>query len=344
MKVILRLLMPALVAVLTPLTHAAVPVLLEGQFYDEAGQRYLTLSKGDFGSIKVSVRFAGDPGSEARWDGQGKAGVKEVQFAQIVGEDQTPGTYFIASVSESKAEITFKPGQKEPQDMGINGIYRRLSEAKQQQNARKELQAAEDRLSASLKNASRTWSTKERPALAAWKEQWPDMQQRWLALMQPPTTDSAAQAALPKTATAGTLAQAHVTARGYYFVEAQPDARVGPGWDGEYDDFGGGHASLRLSQTGTLRVALSYFRFSEAFASELSASAPPEAQKENADGSLTAEFLIPRLPDTPKDQPEKLRLTKYGRYLKVETDPARPATSGKGWYDGIYRATAPAES
>lgn len=325
---------------LTLTAQAATPLLLEGHFYDEASQRHLTLSKGEFGSVKITVRFAGDPGSDARWEGQGKAGVKDIQFAQIVGEDQTPGTYFLASLSESKAEISFKPGQKEPQDAGINGTYRRLSETKQLQVARKEYQAAEERLATAIKNASRIWSAKERPALAAWKEQWPSMNQRWLALSHPPQANATAEA--QKTA-AGWLAQAQAAARGYSFVEAQPDMRVGPGWDGEYDDFGGGHASLRVSNTGTLRVTLSYFRFSENFTSELTASAPTEAQKQASDGTLTAEFQIARVPDSPADQPEKLRLSKYGRYIKVETEPVSPAQPGKGWFDGIYRATAPAE-
>lgn len=342
MKALPRLLIPVLLAMLAPGSQAAPPVLLEGHFYDEAGQRHLTLSRGGFGSMKISVRFAWDPGSEARWEGQGRAGVKEIQFAQVVAEDQSPGTYFTASISESKAVIAFKPGQREPQDMGINGTYRRLSEAKQLQTARKEHQAAEERLSTALKNASRSWPQKERPALSAWKEQWPAMSQRWLALSHPLPGNAEAQAAARTTA-AWWLAQAQASARGYHFIEAQADARAGPGWEGEYDDFGGGHASLSLSKTGALRITLSYFRFSEAFTSEVTASAPPEAQKASPDGTLTAEFLIPRIPDSPADQPDKLRLTKHGRYLKVETEPARHPQPGKGWFDGIYRATAPAQ-
>lgn len=314
-----------LVARLAP---AAEPPTAEGSYFDETTQRHLTVKSGEFGSLRLTVRFAGDPGSEARWEGQGRLQDKLLIFSPLVGEDQTPGVYFSAKMSESKLDVGFKAGQREPQDMGINGSYRRVSEAKLLQLARKEADAASDRLAAAWKNTAKQRPTIERAAFADWKTQWPELQARWLALASP-AAGKPAEIEFTK---------AHALARAYAFVETLPDPATSKGWEGEYDDFGGGHASLRVGRDGSLRLSLNCFRISENGASELSAMAPPEAQGKTADGSLTAELSVSRQADAPAHLPAKIRLIKLGRYLRVDTEPA-PKEVGCGWFDGLYRGS-----
>jgi hypothetical protein len=306
------------------LAQAAETPSAEGSYFDESTRRHLSVTRGEFGSLRVTVRFAGDPGSEARWEGQGRLLEKLLVFAPLVGEDQTPGVHFAARLSETKLEVGFKPGQREPQDMGINGSYRRVSEAKLLQLARKEADAAADRLAAAWKNSAKQRPAKERAAFADWKQQWPEMQARWLALAAP---DKPANQA---------FARAHALARAHAFVESLPDPAAGEGWEGEYDDFGGGHASLRVGRDGSLRLNMNCYRLNENAAGELSAVAAPEAQGKTADGSLTAELVVNRQADAPAHLPVRIRLVKAGRYLRVETEPA-PQDVSRGWFDGLYR-------
>lgn len=308
------------------LTPAADPPAAEGSYFDEATSRHLTVTRGEFGSLRLTVRFAGDPGSEARWEGQGRLQDRLLVFAPLVGEDQTPGVYFAGRLSETKLEVGFKPGQSNPQDMGINGSYRRISETKLLQLARKEADAAADRLAAAWKNTARQRPSKERAAFADWKAQWPGLQARWLALAAPGAGRPAEME----------FAKAHALARAYAFVETLPDPAASEGWEGEYDDFGGGHASLRVSRDGSLRLNLNCFRLSENGAAELSAVAAPEAQGQTADGNLTAELTVSRQTDAPAHLPAKIRLIKLGRYLRVQAEPAEKDFS-RGWFDGLYR-------
>jgi hypothetical protein len=308
------------------LATAAAPPAAEGSYFDESTQRHLTVTRGEFDGLRVSVRFAGDPGSEARWEGLGRLQGKLLAIAPVVGEDQTPGVYFTGRLSETKLEVGFKPDQGNPQDMGINGSYRRVSEAKLLQLARKEAEAAADRLAAAWKNAAKQRPAKERAAFAAWKAQWPEMQARWIALAAPAAAPSADRE----------FARAHALARAYAFVETLPDPAASEGWEGEYDDFGGGHASLRLGRDGSLRLNMNCFRLNETATGELSAVAAPAAQGTSADGSLTAELTVSRQADTPAHVPAQIRLVKLGRYLRIETEPAIQESS-RGWFDGLYR-------
>lgn len=308
------------------LAHTAEPPAAEGSYFDESTLRHLTITRGEFGSLRLTVRFASDPGSEARWEGQGRPQDKQLIFAPLVGEDQTPGVYFAARLSETKLEVGFKPGQREPQDMGINGSYRRVSETKLLQLARKEADAAADRLAAAWKNTAKQRPSIERAAFADWKRQWPELQTRWLTLATPVTGKPAEIE----------FAKAHALARAYAFVETLPDPAASEGWEGEYDDFGGGHASLRFGRDGSLRLNLNCFRLSENAAGELSAVAAPETLGKTADGSLTAVLSVSRQADAPAHLPAKIRLIKLGRYLRVETEP-NPKEGSRAWFDGLYR-------
>jgi len=322
--------------------QAADPSVL--RFYDETNMRHLSLSSEGLGSTTVTVRAASDPGNAGTWVGNGDRNDKSLLFSRIVGEGEDRGTVFLAEISESKVKIDYKPGQREPIDAGINGEYRRTSETKFLQLTKKEFQAANDRLIESLKLATKSWQTSDRPALMLWKAQWPDLRERWMnAAIEKPTlpVDPKVKTAQPTPTDKPAqywiyLAQA--TAQAFYFVSALPDPKTGLGWDGEYDDLGGGHVSLRLSKDGKLRVSISSQRINEAEAGTLDATAPADKVMKDKNGDLSAEFTVidPEITD-PSKLP-RIRLKKIGRYLQVETEQAQ-RSAGRGWFDGIYRGS-----
>ena len=111
-------------------------------YFDEESMRYLTLRQTSATGVEVVMRWASEPGSTGMWTGQGTRKDNVTTFAAVVEEGQDRGAYFIAKGGESKMEILFKPGQKMPQDPGILGIYRRVSDEKRLHLARKEAHAA----------------------------------------------------------------------------------------------------------------------------------------------------------------------------------------------------------
>lgn len=323
------------------LAAAAEPAADRLFFFDETTQRHLTLEKAGFGNTMVTVRFAMDPGSSGIWTGGGMRKDKVLTFARNVNEGEDRGTYFVAEISESKVVIGFKEGQKEPQDAGINGTYKRASETRLLQLLKKEFQAANERLTTALKNASKSWASSDRAALALWKDQWPVMRQRWVDANLKTAAARPADPRTPQTKPAEPNAEqwlktAQATARGYGFIEVMPDPSTGAGWDGEYDDFGGGHASLRLSKEGKLRVSLVSGRQEGQEASTLDATVPPEQVRTDKGGMMTAEFTFQDAEAVVKNKPARFKLTKLGRYLRIETEDAAPY-AGSGWFDGVYR-------
>ncbi len=300
-------------------------------YFDEATMRHLTLVKGDFGNTNITVRFAGDPGSASLWQGNGQRKDKTLHFARMANEGEERGTFYTAEISESKVKIDFKPGQKEPQDVGINGEYRRTSETKYLQLAKKEFQAANERLLQTLKTATKTWQPADRAALTLWKDQWPELRQKWmLAATGIPDSNT------PDKTAESWLYLAQATAQGYYFIGTMPDAKTSLDWDGEYDDLGGGHASLRLSRDGKLRLSMSSQRIHETEAGTLEATAQPNQISRNKSNQLTAELIITDPEVTDPTKQARIRLTKIGRYLRIETENTQ-RYAGKGWFNGIYR-------
>ena len=322
--------------------HAAEPSTGAIHYFDEENMRHLTLVKADFGNTNLTVRFASSPGSASTWIGSGQRKDKEMLFALIVNEGEERGTFFIAEISESKVKITYKPGQKEPMDAGINGEYRRANEPKRVQLAKKEFQLAHDVLVENLKMATKSWDAKDKPALAMWKDQWLTMRQRWLdtAMKRPPAPAQDAKAkpvdaALEKSAENWDYL-ARATADGYYWLGEMTDPKTDLGWDGDYRDFGGGYASLRLSKDGKLRLSLSSQRIHEEEASVLDATALPAQISKAKNGDLTAEFAVTDAEVTDPTKKVKVKLTKIGHFLHVETQNAQ-RSAGLGWFDGIYR-------
>ena len=318
------------------------------RYFDETTMRHLTLEKTGFGTTRVIMRSAAAPGASGLWAGMGQRKDKQLVFAQEVGEGENRGTFYVANVSESKLEVTLKPGQQKAPDAGLVGIYHRVSDSKLQQLAKKESQAATARLAASLQAASKSWKARDRPALAIWKEQWPATRQRWIAMTAAPAktpktaTLTAAPAAAPADKSAADWFKlAEVTYLGYVFVETLPDAKVGTGWNGEYDDFAGGHASLSLQKDGRLRVNLSFSRAGDAQTGNLDGIATPEQLSEGKNGELIADFTCadPEVKDAA--QQAKIHLVRLGHYLQIETKQAQ-RYAAHSWFDGIYRGAPPA--
>jgi hypothetical protein len=71
-------------------------------------------------------------------------------------------------------------------------------------------------------------------------------------------------------------------------------------------------------------------------ASTLDATVPASQVQTGKNGESTAEFEYSDPEAVVKRAPAKVRLTKLGRYLKIETQGAE-AYVGNAWLDGIYR-------
>ena len=330
------------------LAQAAEPTALT-HYFDEVGQRYLTLNTSG-SRVEVSVRMAADPGSTGRWSGQGTRKENQIVFAAIVDEGQDRGSYFIAKGGESKMEISFKPEQKMPQDPGILGIYRRVNDEKLVQLARKEFQAAEDRLAAALKNASRTWTAVDKPLASDWKSRWAVMRERWMKIAYQAPAPAQSKPAQPFAAGKEQPLQekdanywlklAESTALGYYFMQQPPDPKSAGAWDGEYDDGFGGHVSIRRAKDGKLRVNLSCTRVNENQGSDIAGQIPAEAVKsKNGEGAAETVFVEPEVPDVSKDI--SFTFKRKGGFLWVDTKRKVIPPGSLSWFDGIYRWSPP---
>lgn len=315
-------------------------------YYDELGQRYLALKPVSPSQMEVSVRFAMDPGSTGSWMGQGSRKDNSITFAAIVEEGQDRGTYFVAKVAESKVEISFRPGQTMPQDAGVLGVYRRVSDEKRLQLARKEAHSAEDRLAAALKTASRNWPSVDRSVAADWKARWPVLLGRWMKIgyqapepakvksAQPFASDK--QAFSPEKDVQYWLKLAQATALAYSFAQQAPDPKSEGAWDGEYDDGFGGHVSIRRAKDGKLRVSLNCTRVNENQGSDLSGQIPPEVVKsKNGENTADAVFVEAEVPEGAKDI--SVSLKRKGGFLWVETKRKVIPQGSLSWFDGIYR-------
>lgn len=346
--------------------HAAESVS-DAYYYDEATMRYFHLKNSGVGVAEVDVRFASSPGSDGRWVGSGQRKDKELVFARIVGEGEDRGTYFIADVGDSKVVVRYKPNQSKTEDAGILGTYHRVNDAKRLQLVRKEFAAANEHLVTSLKSALKSWDAKDKPALLLWKDQWPWMRQHWLEvnLASPQAGRETAPKGAPakdafKKETAAPVPDkdpeywfkmAQVTAYGAGFVDTRPVAKTGLEWDGEYDDFTGGHVTARLEKNGRLRLAFNFTRGpGDSASGSIETSAPPENLSKSKEGYLTANFTyistnvdpdadpeaVAKAKEAAKANPITIKLTKIGHYLRVEMEHAE-RVAGRGWFDGIYR-------
>lgn len=315
-------------------------------YYDEESMRYLTLRNTSATGVEVIMRYASEPGSTGMWTGQGTRKDNVVTFAAVVEEGQDRGTYFIAKGGESKMEILYRPGQKMPQDPGILGIYRHVSDEKRLQLARKELHGADERLSAALKEAAHSWPGADKVVPAEWKARWPWLVGRWMKIAyQPPEPakvkpaqpfPSAKDAFTPEKDVQYWLKLAQVTAMASGFMQQPPDVKSTGGWDGEYDDGFGGHVSIRRAKDGKLRVNLSCTRVNENQGSDLTGQILAESVKTKNDESTAAGVFTEG--DVPDDAREiSITLKRKGGFLWVETKRKVAPPGALSWHDGIYR-------
>lgn len=323
-------------------------------YYDEAGLRHLSLQSLGGGQVEIRVRWSSSPGANGIWLGQGTRREGQLVFAALVEEGQDRGSYFVAK-GESKLEIQFRPGQKMPQDPGVLGVYRHISEEKRLQLVRKESQAAEDRLAAALKNGSRTWPTEDRSAAGDWKSRWPALRDRWMKIAYQPASPANVKPGVPSPTVKGRpaaegdvaywLKLAEAAFLGYSFLEPLPESRSQGSWDGEYYDGFGGGVSIRKTSDGRLRVSLTCTRVSELHGADVQGNVPAEAVKAAKAGeAATAEavFIEAELPENARDV--RVRLKRKGGFLWVETERKQAPPGRLSWFDGIYRwSPVPAE-
>ncbi len=348
----MRATLSCLALALVSLASLAADAVSDGHYYDETGMRHLVLTKAGSDSTRLTFRFATDPGSNSLWAGLGERKDKQVIFAQEVEEGTDRGAFYIANVSDSKVEITLKPGQKAPA-AGILGTYRRTSDQKLQLVAKKEAQLAASRLQTSFKGAAKKWNSADRPALNLWKEQWPTMRDRLLEISLNPSQKGAPAkpAAVPPTTTtppavptdrpaAYWFKLAEVTMRGYSFLDTVPDPKTGTGWEAEYDDFAGGHVSITLMRDGGLHVTLSMSRAEDTQTGTIDALVKASEVVKDKAGNLSADFVVADPEVTDPAQRAKIHLTRIGHCLRVEAQQTQHY-SVRGWFDGIYRGSPP---
>lgn len=333
----------------------AAEAVTDGHYFDETGMRHLVLTKAGFDSSRIAIRFASDPGSVSQWMGVGERKDKQITFAQEVEEGADRGAFYIANVSDSKVEITLKPGQKKVVDAGIVGTYRHASEQKLQQVAKKEAQAAVTRLQTSIKNAAKKWSSADRPALLLWKEQWPALRDRWMEISLnpskkgPPGKPPVATSTITPATTPANPADkpaaywfklAEATMHGYSFVDTVPDPKTGTGWEAEYDDFAGGHVSITQMRDGGLHVTLSMSRAEDTQTGTIDTLVKAADVTKDKAGNLSADFVVADPEVTDLSQRAKIHLTRIGHCLHVEAQQTQHY-SMRGWFEGIYRGSPP---
>ncbi len=318
MRTLLILLLAALSLHAAEVTH----------YYDEVGRRFLMLTTNGK-RVEVRVRFAYDPGSTAVWDGNGEKRDIGLVFAATVPEEgMDRGPFFTAKLSETKVQIDFRSEKPDQPDPGIRGEFRKVSEEKRMQLAKKEFKAAEDRLDLAWKNASREGAPADKALIPEWKTWWPKLRESWLKAAAQPADDKNAD---------HWLKAAQATMLAYSFNEQRVDGKHSGAWEGEYDDGFGGHASIRVAKDGRLRVTLTCTRGNQELGDELSFDVPKDALKEE-DGVRTATaFARPPMAETPEAaKSPRVMLRRKGGGLWVEVIRAGKATTS-AWLDGIYR-------
>jgi hypothetical protein len=333
-----------------PGSDKAVGVEPVQHFLDEVNNRHLTVTTADFGKVTILIRFVG-AGSSSRWFGDGVRKEKEITFSQTVGEDQERGTLFTAKGGESKLEIAYKPDQREPQDHGINGLYRRITEEKRLSLSKKELDSSEEMLALQFKTAAKTWPNENRSTVTEWKAQWPELRSRWMELAYKPADVPAipgnkaplGSATKPGGPTAEEkqvgywIARTETTNMAIGFLSVVPDSLIPPDWNGEYDDGFGGHVSLRVDKDGTLRFVLTCNRGTgEGYSGELAGRVPTSSLLKEKNGEMRANYKHNDPGLRPADEQALVILHKVGHFLTVKTEHAE-RYRGRAWFEGLYR-------
>lgn len=299
-------------------------------YFDEETSRHLMIDRSEDPAVTVEIRFASDPGYSYRWQGKGTHEDRKIRFSRLLGEDEAKGAEFTVSISGSRAQVDFSPGQIQSGDEGINGEYRRLSDEKRLYFVKRELKSAEEALAVALKNLG---SAKE-PGLVEWKRRWIDLRARVAALRTVP------EAAKPEDLPEYWITLIETTGAARAFGEQPlPEVPMPGSGTGDYDDGFGGRVALRARDDGSYRLGFSWQRGElEAMGSDLTVEIPSSKVQIAADGSWSATFPHndPGPGALPGEGTPLFRVQQTGRFLIVEVEHAERHT-GKAWIDGVYR-------
>jgi hypothetical protein len=325
------------------------PAPARTHFFDEATHRYVIVTGDESGPVAVTI-FGSGAGYFFRWQGEGQraAAVKPgernrermLSFSQIVGEGGERGTGFTGIDRESKLEIRFAEGERDPQDAGINGTYERISAEKAVALAKKELKEGAAALDQILRNAPRAWPGPDRRAAGEWEDRWPILRDRWVKLAFPPAAFVApGDSKSLEPHLDFWIAQLEAAGTGYGLIAGSTfEEDAVEGWDGEYDDGFGGHVSLRGGADQSLSFSLSCYRGNslEPETAELTGRIPAASVRRESGGVLTATHTHQPAEPLPGIPPVKLTFRKAAHFLIVETEDAL-AYTGSAWFDGVYR-------
>lgn len=341
-------------AVVSRSIEAAPPPPLH--FYDEARFRHLTLTEEEFGKIKIGIRFVAGPADCSKWEGRGQKREKEFVFSRNVGEEENRGTVYIGTGGESRFLVKVKPKQEKGlQDEGIAGEYRRVTEEKRFQLAKKELEAADKRLNELFKSMAKSLKGDDKPIAQEFKQRWPALRERVMSLAfkapAPATTTAKPPLGSGSKAEDGASADKNpdrlwalveADAAEIGFVSSPVDPKVKNTFDGEYNDGHGGTLSIYLNaQSGDVRFTLNCNRGGDAQTGDLTGTIPAKPIRKDApsDGWLDYTHKDEAVPEVSKQA--HIRLKRVGHYVVVETERAERYTA-RAWFDGIYRKQPPA--
>ena len=238
-------------------------------YFDPATFRHVVVTEGEANAVEV-LFYGSTGGWFFRWEGDGlrkpAAGPKnresELRFSQVVGEGGERGTAFTGIDRESKLEIRFAEGEREPQDAGINGLYERISPEKAVTLAKKEFKTADEALEETLRSAPRNWPSGDRRMAGEWENRWPVLRANWVKLIFPPVAFAApAETKMLEAYADYWIAHLEATGMGVGLIGGtvfeQPATET---WDGEDDDGFGGHVSLRSAAERAMSFTLSCAR------------------------------------------------------------------------------------
>lgn len=308
-------------------------------YYDEAGQRHLSTTEDGTGFVVLSFRWGYDPGALPGWMGDGGYRRGALVFAAPAPDENSErGPFFKAVSSESKLVIDFLQDKPDQPDPGIRGEYRKLSGEKRLQLAKKEFQAAEERLALAWQGTIRDGRHDDKALVSDWKTKWPVLRQRWMSLSYKPPGIA------PEQDADFWIRLAQATMFGYSFNSQRVDVKNTGGWAGDYDDGFGGRITIRERKEGALRVTLNCTRGldgNELNGTDVAGDVPGSALKKKGELRST-EAVFDLQGDENNRKQLRVKLERRGGGLWVETTYLQP-TERRGWLDGLYRWMPPPE-
>ncbi len=322
-------------------------------FRDDAGARFLRLEWQDFGKVHITLRTSSGPGSFSRWHGDGRQTEKVIAFTQTIEDGSESGTEYLATVGPSKLTVKIKPGQNKTQDVGVIGVYHRVTDEKLTSLAKKDSEAAEKLLNEGLKLAAKKAAAVDKPAFAEWKHRWPDLRSKLVSLgtkpsdaenkppiASKPPVGQATPLQLEKTADQW-MALAEISAAGLHFISQSIPAGTKLEWDGEYEDRFGGTVSLKTQKSGEMLFDFRCTRGKDSQEATYGGSCPPQTIKGGSDGKdATADFTDKNSDVKDGAQQTRVHFQRRGHFLIVDIEYPR-LYMVRSWFDGVYLKRPP---